>query len=100
MHGNQLRKGIKITIKDDISRTTHVLSSDIRMKHMSGNGKVYEIKEVRSYTNQELNITSKIASVGGHVWMPEDLIRYEASLPDGEHITLTGNEELFDPSEL
>ncbi len=98
MHADELRKGMKVKISGDISKTTRILTSNPDMQNMAGNGKIYEIDAITPHlrSNEPINV----ARILSYVWMAEDLIISDGTLEDGENVIITGDKVLFDPNEL
>lgn len=101
MKASELKRGMKVGISKDIRETTRVLSSNSEMASMAGNGKDYEIQDIRTHTSEKIKGgRGKIVEMRGYVWMPCDLFDPSISIPDGEYVTVKGKKVMFDPSEL
>ena len=72
MKVQDLHKGMKVRIGDDISLTHKRHTSGPSMKKMMG--KVYEVSRV--------NVEGNRVHIGGYVWAPEDIRPIEVKEPE------------------
>ena len=101
MEEAQLKSRMTVQIAENIDETTRVLSSNLDMANMAGNGENYIIQGVRDHTTEKVESgICKIAEVKGYVWMPCDLYDPSISISDDEYVTVKAKKVMFDPSEL
>jgi hypothetical protein len=102
MNESQLRSGLKVRIREDISETTRVLNSSDEMQRMADNHTIYKIEYTDTYKGDKV-VSGQciIASINGYVWMACDLINMEdQGMPDEEFMTTQGDDVNFDPCEI
>ena len=90
MDTRQLKIGMKVKIKDDITLTHRRLTSNGAMRDMAGNGKSYYIDDVRR--------DNDIVEINGYVWDAQDICFGDEGFT--EPIPLKGKKQTFNPCEL